>query len=98
MVETPVSQCAKNKKRYTLEYPAKMLGWSAFSDEAVSLLADRLVTCEQNGKLPADGATIEKMKLCVIGDDCGEIDGFFATNPSGLQKIKDRLHWCGERP
>jgi hypothetical protein len=93
-VESPVSQCARKDKQFSKQYPEEMLGFFAWSELDMQLLGSRLEQCEKAGKLPWNDNTLAEMKICEIGKNCGDIIGYFATDPDGMQKIKSKLEWC----
>lgn len=94
MIEEPVAHCARKDDKYQLPYPSGLVKWYAWDQLDMEHLASRLAQCEEDGKLPRSDKTLEEMDICIIGSDCGFIEGFYATDPSGYQKIKDKLDWC----
>jgi hypothetical protein len=68
--------------------------WYAWDELDMEFLASRLAQCEEDGKLPRSDRTLAEMDICQIGKDCERIEGFYATNPSGYAKIKNKLEWC----
>lgn len=94
-IDTPRASCARNNKNFQREYPEEMVGWVAWDEEANQLLGSRLEQCESDGKLPPNDRTLDQMRMCAIGANCGsDLVGYWATDPEGRNKIKDKLEWC----
>jgi hypothetical protein len=88
-----IGECARKDKQFKLSIE-QMKGFTAWDELDMQLLGSKLDQCEEDGKLPSSDKTLEEMELCEIGKDCEDIEEFFATDPDGLQKIKDKLDWC----
>ena len=92
--------CAVGDEKYELKFPDELTNWYAYSEESQLLLGSRLEECEVKGSLPRNDKTWEEMQVCYIGiNDCSGLeldllDGFFAVNSKGKQKIQDRLEFC----
>lgn len=98
--------CAKKKKQYKLEVK-KMRGWLAMDDLSYQIIGEKIAQCNVDGKLPKEDIfyQIEVCEMSADHVDCtfnGQtnpedliyVDGWFATNESGFQKIKAKLDYC----
>ncbi len=100
LIDGSVAHCAEGEKQDKKSFPVDLLGFYAFDEEALNLLAARLEECEQKGKLPRNDDTWTKMQMCIIEQDkCGikkikDLQGYFATSKIGARKIADRLEFC----
>jgi hypothetical protein len=98
------ADCARNDKKYEKKLE-DLSGWSAFSDVDFELIANRLAECSTVGKLPREDI-FSKVETCEIYfetktalcnniiKDIEYVDGFIATDESGLNKIKSRFDFC----
>ena len=104
LVQGPIAECAKDKKKYQLQYPSQMITWECWSLEAHMLLGEQLTRCEEDGRLPSNDQTWDKMEVCEIYADklvpipCKkDMDAYLCTNKEGSQKIQSKLTWCSRR-
>jgi hypothetical protein len=94
-----IANCATPKKEYTLRFPDKLEGWSAFDTADFLYLGNVLEQCEADGKLPPHNY-IGSMDICTIGPlVCGTkshraIDGFYAVDKFTLRRIQQRINDC----
>lgn len=99
-IDESIAHCSRNGKSFKKRFPAEMDLWKAWPDEGMTLLAERIEECKQEGHLDPTQDTIADMEVCTIGASCKDSDlqGHFATDPDGMQKIKSFLIFCGEHP
>lgn len=99
-VVAAIANCAHADEKYTVSFPDAMMFWIAFPRESLLLLANRLETCEIDGKLPPDDNTIGEMHTCpILPGGCGELSfpelqGYFAVSGEGFDKIKAKIEFC----
>jgi len=105
------ADCARGDKRYEKSV-SSMGGWFAVDELSLQIVAEKITDCEVAGKLPPE-KTLERIEICEILGGVTEvscawntvvtvnklayIDGYFATDKTGLQKIRAKLNYCGEK-
>ena len=104
MIQGDKAECARDKKKYQLNFPSQMITWECWSLESHMLLGEQLTRCEEDGRLPSNDQTWDRMGVCEIYEDnfvkipCKkDMDAFICTNKEGSQKIQQKLMWCARR-
>lgn len=107
-VKTDIADCARGEEVYKKKV-SELKFWHAMDTVSYEQLAAKLAECDVNKKLPKEDV-FYSLEICDISGDgtmvfCQlkgiistyelmHVDGYIATDESGLKKIKAKLDFC----